>query len=44
MFKMKTETGPAAFHKAFQMLPYSYPTRLSSANYSKPKTRLSTQK
>ena len=40
MHKTKTETGPAAFHTTFKILSHSYPTRFSSANYSKLKTRL----
>ena len=38
--KRKTGTGPAAFHKTFQVSPHSYPTRFTSVHYSKPKTRL----
>ena len=40
MQKIKTGTGPAAFHATFKMPSHSYPTRFSSVNYSKPKTRL----
>ena len=40
MHKIRTGTGPAAFHTTFKMLSHSYPTRFSSVNYSKPKTRL----
>ena len=40
MYKIKTETGPAAFHTTFTMSSHSYPTRFSSVNYSKLKTRL----
>ena len=40
MHKIKTGTGPAAFHTTFKMPSHSYPTRFSSVNYSKPKTRL----
>ena len=40
MYKIKKETGPAAFHTTFKMPSHSYPTRFSSVNYSKPKTRL----
>ena len=35
----KIKTG-AAFHTNFKMPSHSYPTRFSSINYSKPKTRL----
>ena len=38
--KIKTGTGPAAFHTTFRMPSHSYPTHFSSVNYSKPKTRL----
>ena len=38
--KIKTETGPAVFHTTFNIPFHSYPTRFSSVNYSKPKTRL----
>ena len=37
--KIKTETGPAAFHTTFKMPSHSYPTRFSSVNYSKLETR-----
>ena len=40
MHKIKTGTGPAAFHTTFKMLSHSYSTRFSSVNYSKPKARL----
>ena len=40
MHKVKTGRGPAAFHATFEAPSYSYPTRFSSVNYSKPKTRL----
>ena len=40
MCKIKTGTGPAVFHIIFKMPSHSYPTRFSSVNYSKPKTRL----
>ena len=40
MHKMKTGTGPAAFHTTFKVPSHSYPTRFSSVNYSKLKTRL----
>ena len=40
MHKIKTGTGPAAFHTTFKMPSHSYPTRLPSVNYNKPKTRL----
>ena len=40
MYKIKKGTGPAAFHAKFKMLSPSYPTRFSSVNYRKPKTRL----
>ena len=40
MHKIKTGAGPAAFHTTFKMPSHSYPTRFSSVNYSKPKTRL----
>ena len=40
MHKIKTGTSPAAFHTTFKMPSHSYITRFSSANYSKPKTRL----
>ena len=40
MYKIKKETGPAAFYTTFKMPSHSYPTRFSSVNYSKPKTRL----
>ena len=39
MNKIKTGTDPAAF-RTFKMPSHSYPTRFSSVNYSKPKTRL----
>ena len=38
--KIKTGTGPAVFHTIFKMPSHSYPTRFSSVNYSRPKTRL----
>ena len=38
--EIKNETLLAAFHTTFKMPSHSYPTRFSSANYSKPKTRL----
>ena len=37
--EIKNETRLAAFHTTFKMPSHSYPTRFSSANYSKPKTR-----
>ena len=40
MHKIKTGTGPAAFHTTFKMPSHSYPTLFSSVNYSKPKTSL----
>ena len=40
MNKIKTGTGPAAFHTNFKMPSHLYPTRFSSVNYSKPKTKL----
>ena len=40
MHKIKTGTGPAAFHTSLKMSSHSYPTRFSKVNYSKPKTRL----
>ena len=40
MHKIKTGTGPAAFHATFETPFYWYPTRFSSINYSKPKKRL----
>ena len=40
MYKIKTGTGLAGFHRTFKMPSHSYPTRFSSVNYSKPKTRL----
>ena len=40
MHKIKIGANPAAFHTAFKMPSHSYPTRFSSENYSKPKTRL----
>ena len=40
MHKIKTGTSPVAFHTTFKISYYSYPTRFSSINYSKPKTRL----
>ena len=40
MHKIKTGTGTAAFHTTFKLPSYSYPTRFTSLNYSKPKTRL----
>ena len=40
MHKIKTETGPVAFHTTFKMAFHTYTTRFSSVNYSKPKTRL----
>ena len=39
MHKIKNATGPATFHTTFKMPSHSYPTRFSSVNYSKPKTR-----
>ena len=38
--KIKIGTGPAAFHTTFKIPSHSYPTSLSSVNYTKPKTRL----
>ena len=38
--KVKTGTGPAAFHTASKMPSHSYQIRFSRVNYSKPKTRL----
>ena len=38
--KIKTGTGPAAFHATFKIPSHSHPTPFSSVNYSKPKTRL----
>ena len=38
--KIKTGTGSAAFHTTFKLPSHSYPSRFSSVNYSKPKTRL----
>ena len=40
MHKIKNGTVPAAFHTTFKMPSHSYPTRLSSVNCSKQKTRL----
>ena len=40
MYKIKLGTNPAAFHTTFKMPSHSYPTRFSSVNYNKPKTRL----
>ena len=40
MHKIKTRTGPAAFHTIFKMSSHSYLTHFSSVNYSKRKTRL----
>ena len=40
MHKIKTGTGPEYFHTTFKMPSHSYPTCLSSVNYSKPRTRL----
>ena len=40
MRKIKTETGPEAFHTTFEMPSHPYSIRFSSVNYSKPKTRL----
>ena len=40
MHKIKTGTGPAAFHLTFKMPSHLYPTRFSTVNYSKAKTRL----
>ena len=40
MHKIKKGKDPAAFHAKFKMLSPSYPTRFSSVNYRKPKTRL----
>ena len=40
MHKIKTGTDPEAFHTTFKMSSHSYPTRLSSVNYSKLKTSL----
>ena len=39
MHKIKNATGPATFHTTFNMPSHSYPTRFSSVNYNKPKTR-----
>ena len=40
MNKIKTGTGPVAFHTTFKIPSHSYPTRFSSLNYSKQKTGL----
>ena len=41
MHKIKSGSGPAAYHTTFKMTYHSYPTHFSSVNYSKPKTMLS---
>ena len=40
MHEIKTGTDPAVFDTTFKMPSHSYPTRFSSINYNKPKTRL----
>ena len=40
MHKIKNGTGPEAFHTTFKTSSHSYPTRFSSVNHNKPKTRL----
>ena len=40
MDKVKTGTGPAAFHTTFKIQYPSYPTRFSNVNYSRPKNSL----
>ena len=40
MHKIKAGIYPAAFHATFKMPSHSYPTRFSSVNYSKSKTRI----
>ena len=40
MHKVKAGTGLEAFHTTFKMPSHSYPTRFSSLNYSKSKTKL----
>ena len=40
MHKIKTGIGSAAFYTTLKLPSHSYPSRFSSVNYSKPKTRL----